>query len=139
MRSSPPSHNPRLPRHDQPKPSHKGGSAPNPPLLAAGAIGGNFIDPAYGRSTKKNRSGLTFSLHDYMPGIWNKFRCPFQHFLKIIRLQKNAEADISQQPSLTAQQRKENLNEMVESAFRATTGNGDFIPEGSKLFEIPLL
>ena len=43
------------------------------------------------------------------------------------------------QPSSTAQQRKENLNEMVESAFRATMGNGNFIPEGSKLFEIPLL
>ena len=60
------------------------------------------------------------------------------NFPNIIRLQKNAEADISQQPSLTAQQREENLNEMVESAFRATMGNRNFIPEGSKLFEIPL-
>jgi hypothetical protein len=43
------------------------------------------------------------------------------------------------QPSTTAQHRKENLHEVVESAFRATMGNGNFIPEGSKLFEIPLL
>ena len=36
------------------------GSAPNPPLLAAGAIGGNSFDPAYGMSTQKNRSGHVF-------------------------------------------------------------------------------
>jgi hypothetical protein len=53
------------------KAPQQGGSAPKPPLLAAGAIGGNSIFPACRRSTQKIAPAALFSLHDYMPGTRN--------------------------------------------------------------------
>jgi hypothetical protein len=108
------------------------------PLIAIsgrGGSGGLFRSGTWNMFRKPR----FFPRHFHRSGIGNHFRDSPHDFLNIIRSPQKCQTDIFPRPPSTAQQRKENLNKMVESAFRATMSTRNFIPEGSKLFEIPLL